>query len=172
MRRKSPASALVAVSLVVLLLGAGLLLATTTTNTLEAAAPTDCPEGSVTGRIDETTDGRACTVVNTDTTEVTFGVTVRNSGSLPVQVTELPLAPLDLVGFTPDAVVDGAPPFRLGRGEERTVRLQGRLPSCESRSTAGATTFTQLAFRVRTLGVPRQAALDLEPAVRLVSEPC
>lgn len=156
----------------VVVLAAGAMIVIVTGSELESAGATECPEGSTMGSLDEAGQGRACTVVNTDRREVTFGVTVRNPTRFPLTVVDIPLQPLDSVGFTPERVVEGSPPFRLGGGEEHEVRIAGLLPSCEDRDSGGATTITNLAFRVRTLGVSESARVSLDPAVRLVSEPC
>jgi hypothetical protein len=161
-----------AATIVVGLVAAVALIVLATGSGIERAGATDCPEGSITSRLGDADGGRACTIVNTDTVDATFGVTIRNPGRLPITVTALPLAPMDLVGFTPEKIVEGAPPFRLGHDEEQQVLVQGRLPDCETRSTGGATTFRRLAFLVRTLGITRTQRVELEPAVRLVSEPC
>lgn len=140
-----------------------------------------CPEGSTEGRLD-VDDRTVCTLSNRNSTEATFGVAIANTSRLPVTVTDVPLEPLDLVGFTPqavarasedsDLVLEDFEPFRLSPGEERLVQVDGRLPACEDRTEAGATTFTQLAVSLRVLGIPREASVILDPAVRLVSEPC
>lgn len=167
-RGQAIAAALIALAV----LGVAALLLTTTRSGLTRAGDTHCPEDSFTTRLDEETGGRACTVVNTDVREVTFGVTVHNTGRFAVTIVDVPLGPLDLVGFTPEAVVEGTPPLRVDSGQRRDLLVRGRLPACESRTTGGATTFTSLALRVRTLGITRGATLPLDPAVRLVAEPC
>jgi len=140
-----------------------------------------CPEGSTESRLD-VDDRQACTLSNLNSTEATFGVAVENTSRLPVTVTDVPLEPLDLVGFTPDEVtraseesdlvLEDFEPFRLAPGEERLVQVHGQLPACEERTEGGATTFTKLAVSVRMLGLPREASVTLDPAIRLVSEPC
>lgn len=161
-----------AVALVVgLLAGAGLIVLATTSS-IEAAGPTACPDDSVRGRFSDDDPRQVCTVANTDVRNVVFGVTVTNPGRIGVDVTEVPLVPLDVLGFTPQAVVEGVPPFRLEPGEVRTVLVAGTLPSCEQRTTGGATTFGELLVRFRVLGINRDQRVRLEPAVRFFNEPC
>lgn len=157
--------------LTVAVLAAGVVIALTTTTGIDRADSTICPDGSQMGSLDGAGQ-RACTVDNTDQRDVTFGVVIRNTRRLPVTITDLPLDRLDRVGFTPHEVVEGRPPFRLESGEEREVLVRGRLPACEDRDTGGATTYDELAFQVRTLGVTRDATVSLDPTVRLVSQPC
>ena len=166
---------------VVLVLVAGGLLVAVTTVDMERGSLSVCPEGSVDDQLE--VDGRqVCTFTNLNGTEATFGTAIRNNGPLPVTVSEVPLEPLDLVGFTPTAVhvaqadddrrLEEFDSFRLAPDEERLVQVVGELPACEEREEGGATTFTDLALRVRVLGIPQDAAVPIEPAVRLVSEPC
>ena len=182
MPTKAPGRTLLpALSVVVLALVAGGLLWAVTTVSTERGSVTVCPEGSVEDQLDA--DGRqVCTFSNLNGTEVTFGTAVRNDGPLPVTVSDVPLEPLDLVGFTPsevhvasaedDRILEEFDAFRLAPGAERLVQVVGELPACEDREQGGATTFTDLALRVRVLGIPQDAAVPFEPAIRLVSEPC
>lgn len=158
--------------LAVVILSVGVLLVLATRSGVERVGETVCPDGSRMGRLDERGASRACTIDNTEQREVEFGAVIRNPGRLPITVTDLPLEPLDRVGFTPDGIVEGAPPFRLGPDEEHRVVLRGRLPACETRTSGGATTFTSLPVRISVLGVGRGSRVPLEPAVRLVSAPC
>lgn len=157
-------------ALAVAVLTVGLMLGVSGSSDLERAEATICPDNSW---MSDFSGGRqACTIVNTDQRDVTFGVVVRNSGPVGVTVTEFPLDTLHGVGFTPHEIMEGKPPFRLGRGEEQRIVLRGRLPDCAKRTTGGATTFTDLAFRVRAVGVSRNLSVPLDPTVRLVSERC
>lgn len=161
-----------AATLVVGFLAAAALIVLVTTNSVEAVGPTRCPDGSVQGRFAEDDSRRVCTIANTQTRDVVFGVSITNTGRLGVDITDVPLVPLDVVGFTPDRVVEGVPPFRLEPGEQRIVLISGSLPACEQRTSGGATTFGQLLVRVRTLGIARDQHVELDPAVRFFNEPC
>lgn len=180
-RARSGRSLLPALVVVALFLVAGGLLVAVTTVDVVRGSLSVCPEGSFDDQLE--VDGRqVCTFTNLNGTEATFGTSIYNDGPLPITVSEVPMEPLDLVGFTPTEVhvaaagddrrLEEFESFRLGPGEERLVQVVGELPACEDREEGGATTFTDLALRVRVLGIPQDAAVPIEPAVRLVSEPC
>ena len=145
---------------------------------LRAAGPTDCPADSVTGTLED--EQRAvCTVSNLDRTAASFAVPVVNTGRVGLTVTDIPFEPLDVVGFTPHDVTLTGPegsapfaPFTLAPGEQQVLEVSGALPPCEARTEGGATTFRAVAVAVRVLTIPRQVTIELDPAVRLVSEPC
>lgn len=159
-------------TLAVVVLGVAAVLGLSRTADVERVDATICPEGSRAGEFDEGGRRGACSVLNTEQRDVTFGVVVRNPGRIPLTVTDVPLDTLFRVGFTPHEVVEGEPPFRLEQGDEQRVLVRGELPDCELRTTGGATTYTDLALRIRALGVSRNTSVALDPAVRLVSEPC
>ncbi len=181
MTKRSRSPLLPALVVLALVVGLGGLAVALSGDPVVAGSAHVCPEGSTEGRLD-VDDRLACTLSNLNSTEATFGVAVKNASRLPVTVRDVPLEPLDLVGFTPqavsraseesDLVLEDFAPFRLAPGEERLVQIDGELPACEDRTEGGATTFTKLAVSVRVLGIPREGSVTLDPAIRLVSEPC
>ncbi|QBI19008.1 hypothetical protein ER308_05250 [Egibacter rhizosphaerae] len=182
-------ASVVAIVIVLVTLVAGGLLVVLASDPFERSGATMCPEDSRRLPVDEGAASTACLPTNLEGTEIGFGVTIRNEGELPARVRSVPLGQLDRGGFTPTAVreapvpADGAPPdspsdlaelepFTLAAEEERLLWFEGRLEDCEDREIGRATQVPEVFFRMSRLGLPREAEIDLDPAMGWIVEAC
>jgi hypothetical protein len=156
---------------------------------VERGSVSACPEGSQEVPVGQTSgdDALVCAVSNRDTTAVGFGTAAYNGGLVPVRVTGVRLQEAvqgvfqveDILTWPRndqrgDVDADLVPfePFRLAPGEERMLWVEASLPSCEEAPRERVLLFRELPLRTSVLGLPRDSAVAIEPAVRVIVEGC
>lgn len=179
----------VALGVVALLVAGGAALVVLATDPFVASAPTVCPEGSRRLPTDEGAATTVCLPSNIDATEIAYGVTIRNDGRLPARIRSVPPTQFARGGFTPTAIREGPPPdpgdrpddpaawpelssVTLAADEERMLWIEGELEACDERTVGRATQVPGMFFRMSRLGLPREAEIQLNPAMGWIVEVC
>lgn len=170
-------SALVAVAgLLLVLLGGGVALAAS--QPLTATDGVLASEGA-SAAIDLAQDRPVRQLQYRDRTPLTYSMTLRNSGLVPVTLAGATLPPsgsrlllrLEAVQVLPEGSTDlaaGVPldGQRLWPGQERTLVLQARFTDCERIGARSSSLLTSVELEIAVAGMPRHQSVRLPELLR------